>query len=194
MSGADDIHDRAFGAFVDAEPLSVPEVAVATGLPTEDVREALADLVEAGRLRRTAVRGVDVSQRKAAEAADVDLETPIVLYHRQPEALLSGIGTADGAGIDADADRIGRRLARMDVPGASGMMRNWRRDAVRAAYDHLLEHGPADSATIRAAVFPAHEAGFDDPDAWWACIRPRLARLPGVTVEDGQWRVRATGE
>lgn len=184
----EDARERALGAFVDAAPLTVAEVAAAADLAEDEAREALTALVEAGDLRRKEVRGVDISQRKAAEAADVDLAAPVVLYYRTAEDLRAGVGTADGADADP-ADPVGRRLARMDVPGSSEMMRSWRRDAVRAAYDHLREAGPAAPEAIREAVYHAHEAGFDDADAWWACVRPRLATLPGVVAGDGEWRV-----
>lgn len=183
------LRSQVLAAFVDAESLTVEEVAIAACVPEPAAADALAELVEDGSLRQTTVRGVDIRQRKDAERADADLEQPVDLFHRRAEDLESAVGTADGREADAD-DRRERRLARMDVGGASDMMRDWRRDAVRGAHDHLREAGPCEPATIREAVYPTHEAGFDDADAWWDCVRPRLARLPGVVVEDGEWTVR----
>jgi len=178
-----ELRERVRSAFVDAEPLTTAEVAVAADVPEPAATDALLELVEAGDLRQTEVRGVDIRQRKYAEEADdVDLEAPIECYYRPAEDLLETVGTRDGSDVSEDADRIGRRLARMDVAGASEMMRDWKRDAVRAAYEHLEAEGPCEPTEIREVVYPAHEAGFDDAEAWWDCVRPRLARLPGVVV------------
>lgn len=184
--------ERVLAAFVDGEPLTVADVAIAADLAEAEARTTLETLVEDGALLHTTVRGVDIRHRKRAEAAeDVDLEAPIDCYYRPPAAVAEGVGSRDGARIDEDADRLDRRLARMDVPGASEMMRDWRRDAVRAAYEYLEEHGPAAPEAIVEAVYPAHEAGFEDSEPWWACVRPRLARLRGVDVdEEGRWLVR----
>lgn len=182
---------RVRGAFIDAEPLTLPEVAVAADVPEPAAEEALEALVEAGDLRHAQVRGVDIRERKRAEDHDdVDLEAPIDCYHRPAEDLLEGVGTRDGRDVSADADRIDRRLARMDVDGASEMMRDWRRGAVRAAHEYLEAEGPCEPAAITEVVYPAHEAGIDDAEAWWEFVRPRLARLPGVEVVEGEWDVR----
>lgn len=192
------LHERVLGVFVDAEPLTAAEVAVAAAVDPEDAAAALEALVADDELHHATVRGVDIRHRKRAEDDDaVDLEEPIDLYHRPAAALAEGVGSVDGAAVD-DADELGRRLARMDVEGASEMMRSWRRDAVRAAYDHLDDAGPTATAALVEAVYPAHQAGFDDADAWWDCVRPRLLRLPGVTVEDVEderrWRIRNTDD
>ncbi|AGN01610.1 hypothetical protein L593_08325 [Salinarchaeum sp. Harcht-Bsk1] len=183
-----ELRERVRSAFVDAEPLTTAEVAVAADVPEPAVTDALEELVEAGDLRVTEVRGVDIRQRKYAEDDDeIDLEEPFDLYFRPAEDLLETVGTRDGSDVPEDADPVERRLARMDVGGASGMMRDWKRDAVRAAREHLIETGPCDPAELREVVYPAHEAGFDDADAWWDCVRPRLARLPGVVIDRGTW-------
>lgn len=189
---ADDpaVRERVLAAFVDAEPLTRREVALAADLPEPLAGDVLAALVEEGALVRTTARGVDVRHRKEAEDADVDLESPVELFHRSAEDLADGPGIEDD--VDA-ADALGSRIARMDVPGASRMMRDWRRDAVRGAYEHLRSEGATDPAELREVVYPAHEAGFDDPEAWWAFVRPRLARLPGVTRSGGAWTVEGAG-
>ncbi|GAB3689359.1 hypothetical protein GCM10028857_24600 [Salinarchaeum chitinilyticum] len=180
--------ERVRSAFVDAEPLRTAEVAVAADVPEPAARDALEELVAAGDLRHASVRGVDIRQRKHAENDDtVDLGAAIDVYHRPAADLVETVGTRDGSEMHADADPIARRLARMDVPGASEMMRDWKRDAVRAAREHLETAGPCAPDEIRDVVYPAHEAGFDDAESWWAFVRPRLARLPGVVVEQGAW-------
>lgn len=195
-SDDDAVRRRVLTAIVDGEPLSVREVAIAADVPESDAAEALEALVADGHLRHTTVRGVDIRVRKEAEQAGVDLEAPVECYYPSAESLLDGVGTTDGLAAapagddesgDADVDPLDRRLARMDVEGASEMMRDWRRDAVRAAYEFLRESGPADPEAIQEAVYPAHQAGFDDPSNWWDCVRPRLLRLPGVAVDDGAW-------
>lgn len=186
-----ELRERVRSAFVDAEPLRPAEVAVAADVPEPVAADVLEELVSAGDLRHVAVRGVDIRQRKQVEDDEVDPSAAIDCYHRPAADLADTVGTRDGNDLRPDADRIDRRLARMDVPGASGMMRDWKRDAVRAAHAHLEDAGPCDPAELRDVVYPAHEAGFDDAESWWDCVRPRLARLPGVVVEQGRWNVEA---
>jgi hypothetical protein len=187
-----ELRERVRAAFVDAEPLTTADVAVAADVPEPAAADALEELVVAGDLRHAEVRGVDIRQRKFAEdAEDVDLEAPVDLYHRPAADLQETVGTRDGSDVSEDADRIGRRLARMDVPGSSEMMRDWKRDAVRAAFEHLDAEGPCEPAALREVVYPAHEAGFDDAEVWWDCVRPRLARLQGVVVDGSEWDVEA---
>ena len=187
-----ELRERVRGAFVDAEPLTTAEVAVAADVPEPAAAETLEALVEAGDLRHAQVRGVDIRQRKLAEDDDeIDLEEPFDLYFRHADDLLETVGTRDGSEVSDEADQVGRRLTRMDVGGASEMMRDWKRDAVRAAREHLLASGPCDPEELRGVVYPAHEAGFDDAEAWWDCVRPRLARLPGVVVDHGTWDAEA---
>lgn len=171
-------------AFVDAAPRTVEDVAAATGVSLAAARSGLEALADSGTIERRSVSGVDISARKAAEAADIDVETPIVLYHLS--AAEASSGTVDQSGAD---DEIGRRLDRMTIPGASDLMRSWRRDAVRAAHDYLVTAGGEPPEEIRAEVYPGHEAGFDDPGSWWVFVRPRLYRLPGIVVDDGEWFV-----
>ncbi|WP_248517405.1 hypothetical protein [Salinarchaeum laminariae] len=187
-----ELRERVRSAFVDAEPLSTAEVAVAADVPEPAAADVIEDLVSAGDLRHATVRGVDIRQRKLVEDDDeIDLGEAIDCYHRPAADLAETVGTRDASEIGPDADRIGRRLARMDVPGASEMMRDWKRDAVRAAHEHLEDAGPCDSEELQTVVYPAHEAGFDDAESWWDCVRPRLVRLPGVVIEQGQWNVDA---
>lgn len=85
---------------------------------------------------------------------------------------------------DAEADleeRVEQALAELSVPGTSEMMRDWRRDAVRAAFEFVAEEGPVVESEFTECVFPTQNAGYDDPGRWWEMVEPRLARLPGVS-------------
>jgi hypothetical protein len=182
--------ERVLDAFVDGAPRTVDDVAIAANVDTDVARATLEALVEDGTLTRRSVSGVDITERKAAEEADIDLDAEIDLWSLTPDELTEG--QSDPATAE---DRIDRRLERMTVPGASEMMQNWRRDAVRAAYERLdaLDGDELTPAALRDDLFGTHEAGFDTPEAWWDFVRPRLYRLPGVTVEDGCWCVLSDG-
>ncbi|WP_121820854.1 hypothetical protein [Halostella salina] len=161
-------------AFVDAAPRTVAEVAVAAAAPRDAVADALETLVAEGTLRRREVTTTDAegTERRA------------VVWHLPAATLRER--SAEGA-VEA-GDAVGLAIARMAFPGASRMMRDWRRDAVRAVVEHLREDGPATAEGIVDAVYGPHSAGYDDPDAWWDCVRPRLRSVPGVVHDDGEWR------
>jgi len=168
-------------AFEDAAPLSAEEVAAAAGLDAEAAAAALDALVERGALRRKIVSGVDADARDrprddAREELDVDL------WYLPPERLADG-----DVVVTIDDDRaIEDALDELEFPGASELMRDWRRDAVRAAFEYLRERGPADRDALAEDVYPAHSAGYADAEAWLDCVAPRLAELPGVERgEDG---------
>jgi hypothetical protein len=161
-------------AFVDAAPRTLAEVAVAAGAPRSAVADALSHLVAAGEL-----------QRREVTATDGDgAERTAIVWHLPAATLRER--TADRA-VEAD-DAAGRAIARMAFPGSSRMMRDWRRDAVRAVVEFLRTDGPATAAELVDAVYPPHSAGYDDPDAWWDCVRPRLLAVPAVAHDDGEWR------
>ncbi|WP_135821894.1 hypothetical protein [Halostella litorea] len=161
-------------AFVDAAPRTVAEVAVAADAPRDAVADALADLEAAGELRR----------REVAATGDDGAARTAVVWHLPASTLRER--TPEGT-VEA-GDAVDRAVARMAFPGASRMMRDWRRDAVRAVVAFLREDGPATADGIVGAVYPPHSAGYDDRDAWWDCVRPRLLAVPGVAHDDGEWR------
>lgn len=84
-------------------------------------------------------------------------------------------------------EEVDERLAEFDVPGTSEMMREWRRGAVRAAFEHLHAEGEARSAAIVEAVYPGHRAGYADRGEWWDYVAPMLAALPGVERDGDRW-------
>ncbi|WP_135821008.1 transcriptional regulator [Halostella litorea] len=155
--------DRLLAAFEGARPLTAAEIADAAGVSEQTARAELARLRDDGLVRRKAVAGVTVWFR------------PV---------------TAFGADDDAGGRSPGDAVADLDVPGTSDMMRDWRRTAVRAAYDFLADEAPVEEPTFVEEVFPSHSAGYDDPDAWWGMVRPRLRTLPGVDAPT--WRSETT--
>lgn len=171
-------------AFDDAAPLSAEEVAAAVGLDAEATAAALDALVERGALRRKTVNGVDVGDRDRP-MDDAREELAVDLWYLPPERLVDG-----DVVVTIDDDRaIEDALAELEFPGASGLMRDWRRDAVRAAFEYLRERGPADREALGEDVYPAHSAGYADAEAWLDCVAPRLAELPGVERANGAFRV-----
>lgn len=175
--------DKVLATFEDATPQGAGAVAAETGLDVETVRATLAALVERDALCHKEVRGQDEpEQRLTSEELDA---LAVDLWYLPPERLAGGtvnLVVDDGGDIEDALDDL-------TFPGASDLMREWRRDAVRAAYEYLREREPVDTDGLREDVYPAHQAGYASDDAWWDCIEPRLGELPGVEHEDGTWRI-----
>jgi predicted ArsR family transcriptional regulator len=145
------------------DPVSASEVAAELDVPRSVARDALLELSETGDLEHRQVRG---------RVGTVD-----VWYRPQENA---------SASLD---DRVSDALEELAVPGASELMQDWRRDAVRESFEYLRDAERADATAVVDAVYPTHEAGYDSEDAWWGMVAPRLARLPGVDDDDGdRWR------
>lgn len=157
----------ALSAVPSNDPVSASEVAEELGVAVDVAREALRALTAEDELAHRHVRG---------RAAAVDV------WYR-PRA---------GAERDLEA-RVDDAIDELAVPGASEMMRDWRRDAVREAFEYLQETDAADASSVVDAVYPTHAAGFDSEEAWWGMVAPRLERLPGVVAGgDGDpWRFAA---
>lgn len=155
--------DRLLAAFEGGRPLTAAEVAEAAGVSEQTAQAELAGLREAGQVRRKTVGDVTVWFR------------PV---------------TAFGPSDDPVERSPGDAVAELDVPGTSDMMRDWRRTAVRAAYDYLAESAPVEESSFVEEVFPAHSAGYDDAETWWGMLRPRLRTLPGVDAPT--WRSETT--
>ena len=82
------------------------------------------------------------------------------------------------------------RIANADLPG-SGELLTRRREALRAAYEYLVEHPDTDPGAFLNEVFPEHPAGYDTADEWWDAIGPALEGLANVemaTDRDRVWR------
>ena len=154
--------ERALAVFSGAEPHTTREVAEAMNVTEHTARTALETLHERGDVGRKTVR---------------EEPAPLTVWYRSRTAI--GEEPEDVESVDVDA-RVDELLAEVEVPGTSEMMRDWRVDAIRAAFEHLREHEAVSVDEFFETVFPAHQAGFDDPEDWWELVRPRLRRLPGV--------------
>ena len=156
--------ERVLSLFESAEPVTTARAAATVGVTEHTVREKLADLER---------RGL-VGRKRLGES-----ETPLTVWYPRRGVDADAIA----AGIDPETT-LEARLDAMDFPGTSGMMREWRRDAVRAAYDYLRAEGTVRTPEFRTTVYPAHAAGYDDPALWWDLVGPRLRQLPGVVAAD----------
>jgi hypothetical protein len=170
--------DRSWGQFVEevpdeeildefegAQPCTAAQVADAIAATEFEAQSKLDALCRAGELRRKRVRE----------------EPPLTVWYR-PRAAFVGEEAGDDRPVD---ERVDALLADMEMPGTSTMMRDWRRDAVRAAFDRLREDGEIEEGEFKQEVYPSHAAGYDDPEAWWEMIADRLGDLPGVV--DPHW-------
>ncbi|NHN47273.1 hypothetical protein G9464_06630 [Halostella sp. JP-L12] len=160
--GLDD--DRILDVFEGAAPLPTAAIAERAGVTEQTAAAKLVELADEWRVRR----------KRPGEGPSVWYR-PTSAFGDEPEPTERSVDDA----IDA-----------LDVPGTSGMMRDWRRDAVRAAFDFLAEEGTVEEPAFREEVYPAQTASYDDPDAWWAMVRPRLRTLPGVDAPT--WRSETT--
>lgn len=177
--------ERIMAVFPDAGPRKTEEVAEAAGVTEHTAVNRLEDLVEEGRLGR---RSLEV------DGATVSLWW---LTGEEHVERASSPEPADGDGAGADHDAVEAALADLELPGASELMREWRRDAVRAAYHALVERGSMADEEVVDAVYPSHQAGYTDRDRWWEMIAPRLRALPGVWAPrwPGQlWSVGGSGD
>ena len=162
VEGLDD--DRVLDAFRGSAPLTTAEVADSAGVTEQTAAAKLVALADEWRVRRKRLSGGSSVWYRPTSA-----------FGDEPEATERSVDDA----IDA-----------LDVPGTSGMMRDWRRDAVRAAFDFLVEAGTVEEPAFREEVYPVQTASYDDADAWWAMVRPRLRTLPGVDAPT--WRSETT--
>lgn len=159
--------ERALEVFSGIQPYTTREVAAAMNATEHTARTALEELYERGQVGRKEVRGEPAT---------------LTVWYRTRTSIADG--DAEPESVDVDAI-IADKLAEESVPGTSEMMRDWRRDAIRAAFDYLRDAGEVDTDEFLESVYPAHAAGYDDAETWWDVVRPRLMRLPGVV--DPAW-------
>jgi len=76
----------------------------------------------------------------------------------------------------ADSPTVDDVLAELDMPG-SGDRLEARREAVRACYQFLLNHGQAQKSDFLDDVYPDHTAGYQSSGGWWNTINPALREL-----------------
>ena len=166
--------ERALAAFDGAKPYTTAELAEKLDTTEHTARTKLELLYEENKLERKVLRGG---------------EAPLTVWYRPREEVVHSADddeASDDGGVSEG--HVEERIERLEVPGTSGMMRDWRRDAVRAAYDHLREHGTVPVEEFHTEIYPGYAAGYDEPQAWWAMVRERLKELPGVVGPgwDGQ--------
>ena len=165
--------DRSWGQFVEeipddtvverfegAEPKTATEIADILSCTEYEARSKLDALCRTGQLDRKKVRE----------------EPPLTVWY-QPRATFVGEDNGTGRPVD---EHVSALLDDMDVPGISGMMRDWRRDAIRATFDRLRDTREIKEAELIEQVYPAHSAGYDEAEQWWAMVSERLGDLPGV--------------
>ncbi|NHN41395.1 hypothetical protein G9C85_07060 [Halorubellus sp. JP-L1] len=157
----------ALAAVPSNDPVSASEVAAELDVAQDVAQDALRALAADGTLAHRQVR---------CRSCAVDV------WYRPREASTASL-----------EERVDDAIAELAVPGASELMQDWRRNAVREAFEYLQDAAVAEASTNVDAIYPTHEAGFDTEDAWWGMVAPRLARLPGVTAGgDGDaWRYDA---
>jgi len=154
--------DRALSVFSGPEPYTTREVAAAMNATEHTARTALEALRERGEVDSKEVRGEPAT---------------LTVWYRVRTRMDDPVEENEAVDVDATVDEI---IEEEGVPGTSEMMRDWRRDAIRAAFDYLREREEVLIEEFRTEVYPAHEAGFDDEEAWWDMVAPRLRQLPGV--------------
>lgn len=175
-------------AFDDPEPLTAREVADEVGIDPDRAATALDELVTAGRVGRKRIDGRTVWYPTPGagngHAKDHDEGAGEATDDWSPDEV-----EVRGSSLDDDFDesRVEAAIADLEVPGTSEMMRDWRRGAVRAAFDRLREEGEAPSRAIVDAVYPGNPAGYSDREEWWAFVADCLGTLPGVRRDGDRW-------
>lgn len=169
------------------EPLTAPELADALNCSRRTALDRLSDLASDDLLRSKQVGGrsrvywTPIDGRSTGsdrEHAENDAETPV--DSKAPHAPRERSDAPDDleAAIDAtglDADR---------------------REALRAMYDYLAEHGTARKGDFTDDVYPKYPAGYGSPGGWWNRLgKGALASLPGVRKPpEGRPTWRFSGE
>ena len=176
------------------EPLTAPDVADALNCSRRTALDRLHDLDGDGRLRSKQVGGrsrvywVPIDGEEASEGKDtapsgVSNDAPDPAESKTAEGTTSRRANANGA-LDVDG-----ALADLALDAD-------RREAVRAMYDYLAEHGTARKSGFTSDVYPEHPAGYGSPGGWWNRLgKDALASLPGVEKPaEGRPTWRYSGE
>jgi len=185
--------------FADGHPRTAGEVATEVGVAESVASRALSELVDASELDRktvgtdpavtvwfpTAIRGIDAGNGREVNGGG----GATVTFELQGTAgsADSGAPGTDPAVATAARPDLDRAVADLEVPGASEMMRSWRRDALRAAAGYLAEQGTVRSTRIIDAIYPGNPAGYERREDWWAFVSERLQKLPGVVRNGDVW-------
>jgi hypothetical protein len=81
-------------------------------------------------------------------------------------------------------------LAQLDVPGDDERIVELRRDAARAAVEHVKEDGPVQRQDLLDEVGDEHPAGYTPKPrgSWWRkVVRPGLEEHPDVANSGNEW-------
>ena len=156
------------------------EVADALGCSREAARLKLTELHDGDRIERRKIGskaivwwvpddGEDASEGRAIAPSGVSNDAaPDPAESKTAEGTTSRRANANGA-VDVDG-----ALADLALDAD-------RREAVRAMYDYLAEHGTARKSGFMSDVYPDHPAGYGSPGGWWNRLgKDALASLPGV--------------
>jgi len=165
--GSDTLQERILASFDGFEPRTAVEVATGLGISTTTVREGLSALVEDG------------------ELASKEVGEGVTVWYADPRTRATASGPRPAP--ETVDRRVETAVEGLDPPGTSELMVSWRRDAVRAAVEFLRETPAATPEEVVEAVYPAHSAGYEDSEEWWAMVSDRLSAVPGVATVDGRW-------
>jgi DNA-binding Lrp family transcriptional regulator len=151
------------------EPLTAPELADALNCSRRTALNRLTDLADDGRLRSKQVGGRSRVYWVPLAGEGKDIAASSVSGDVAPDP---GEEADSPGGTEAlDADEALADLA-LDAD---------RREAVRAMYDYLTEHGTARKSDFTGDVYPEHSAGYASPGGWWNALgKGALASLPGI--------------
>ena len=96
-----------------------------------------------------------------------------------PPETASGPAAAESDRSTATDESIEAAIEGVTLPG-SGPTLEARRNALRAAYEYIVDHPSATKSDFLEHVYPDHRAGFETDEGWWNAIQPALKELPGV--------------
>ncbi|MFA9424957.1 ArsR family transcriptional regulator [Natronorubrum sp. A-ect3] len=148
-------------------PLTADDVMDALECSRRTAHNKLNELVDRGTLetRKVGARG---------RVWWIPIETPP--ERGQPEVASPAGERAEG---DESPAAIETAIRTADLPG-TGQSLEARRDALRAAYEYIVDHPSATKSEFLEHVYPDHPAEFETAEGWWNAIQPALKELPAV--------------
>ncbi|MWV39933.1 HTH domain-containing protein [Natrialba sp. INN-245] len=149
-------------------PLTASDVMEALDCSRRTAHNKLNDLVERGELetRKVGARG----------------RVWWIPIEATPDAVRAGFETdhePDGTERDETTPSVEEAIRTADLPG-SGATLEARRDALRAAYEYIVDNPSATKSDFLEHVYPDYPADFETEEGWWNAIQPALKELPAV--------------
>ena len=146
-------------------PLTAADVMDALDCSRRTAHNKLNELVERGELetRKVGARG---------RVWWVPIETPLA---RADDAATS----REEPAADESLAAIEEAIQGADLPGSGGTLEA-RREALRGAYEYIVDHPSATKSDFLEHVYPEHPADFETSEGWWNAIQPALKELPAV--------------